>query len=187
MEKFAVGKKAPKEVWKNLDPNSGNFSINHEDGGWFIFLRIYKPIDEEKEFFNKEMKVKIITTIEKDFLLTLIEFDENLSYELPFDPTIYTRETQDKLLENNLVTIIIIDSSDGTIIKLRAATFPRKYETIAKPFWKKIINEYGFGNYTKINNEYYESLINKYSAKELLHIGKHAGYFGDLLKIGGKK
>lgn len=179
MEKFAVGEKAPDSLWKNREKNGGNLIVGSEDGGWMIALRIYKPTLEEIELFNIEkMKVKIITTPEKDFLLTLLEFHENLSYELPFDPTLYSQEIQEKLLENNLVMIVIIDTCDGTIIKLRAATFPKEYEKVAKQFWRKIINKYGFGNYT-INNEYYHALTTRYTARELLNMGKYIGDFGD--------
>ncbi len=177
MEIFGVGEKAPDELWKNRESTSGRFVVKY--GEWVIVLCIHKPTDEERELFDVEkIKVKIITTPEKDFLLTLLEFNEDLAFELPFDPTEDTKEFQEKLLEKNLVAIVVIDSFDGTIIKLRAATFPKEYEIIAKQFWRKIINECGLGNYT-VNNEYYKALINKYSLGELLDLGKYVGYFGD--------
>lgn len=180
METFVVGEKAPDRLWKNREPTSGRFVVEY--GGWVIVLCIHKPTDKEGELFSTEkIKVKIITTPEKDFLLTLLEFDEDLAFELPFDPTEYTKEFQEKLLEKNLVAIIIIDSSDGRIIEFRVATFPKEYEMIAKQFWRKIINEYESGNYT-INSEYYDALINKYSSEELLDLGKYVGYFGDTME-----
>lgn len=180
METFVVGKKAPDRLWKNREPTSGCFVVEY--GGWMIVLCIHKPTDKERELFcTEKIKVKILTTPEEDFLLTLLEFDEDLAFELPFDPTEYTKEFQEKLLEKNLVAIVIIDSSDGRIVEFRVATFPKEYEMIAKQFWRKIINEYGIRNYI-INSEYYNALINRYSLGELLNFGKYVGYFGDTME-----
>jgi len=146
------------------------------NGEMVLSLHMYNMNKSEILLFRKaKISVKIIH--ELDYLLTLIKFaDSQLIFELSFDPTKYSDNRVDKLMNSNMLQIIGIESSSNIIKSLRIVSVPFKLFNLWITVWGNARNIPG---YVTKYDRWVNDLDKRYSLLDLWDRGTYIGKMGE--------
>lgn len=138
----AVGEKLP--IFTNAIEdmkyqNCGLFEAS-ETGEGFYFLGFYdNPTIEEIEMFQTEDILYRILRGQDNLILPLFQFkDSKTIFEISFDPTKYSdNRGMRNIIESNIITTLLIDSSTGIVKAIRSGNLPKKFSQSCGEAWSK--------------------------------------------------
>jgi len=112
------------------------------------------------------------------FILLLIRYgDTELVQEISFDPTLYEdKRALQFLKENNLMTIVCLNSHTNTIKGMRRANLPLKMIQRCKKSWTMAYSTPSFSENYRL---WYQLLQMKYTTLQLWDAGEDVGYLGE--------
>lgn len=148
-----------------------------DDGGFVLAIYLTEPTEEEVRVIRTEpIKTKLMCE-EEAFVLPMIQFGETqMIFEVSFDPTLYDDNRAFQLKDkNNLLTIVLIDSTTGIVHGLRQANFPLKFIQHCSVAWKQAMN---IQNYSERYIKWYLKL-QQYSIEELWDTSVDVGQMGE--------
>jgi len=180
---ISVGEKytlfdAAYEAMKNQD--GGILEALDGGEGFWYHLYLNKPTGEEKKTFQEE-KINVRLIEEEDYLLPMIRFGDTLMiYEMSFDPTIYDDKRAMQIAEeNNLLSVILIDSTSNIVEGLRQANLPLRFIQICKDKWEKA---YEIKNYSQKYKKWYTK-IQRIPVDTLWNRGIYVGKLGESFNL----
>jgi hypothetical protein len=155
----SVGEEYP--IFKNgtekmANRDGGILEAFEEGEGLWFHLYLKNPNQKEIEIFRKE-KISVRLVQDDNFVLPVVRFGNTMMiFEMSFDPTLYKDVRAFQISEiNNLLTMVLIDSSNGIVKALRQANLPLKFIQIAKEKWARAFLEVGYSEKYK---KWYEKL-----------------------------
>lgn len=174
---ITVGQKYPlfeKSVEKFVGRDVGLFEAMEEGEGYHFTVFLNRPnVAEINHFSSKKIKVKLVD--EQPFCLPLIRFGySNMIFEMSFDPTLYHDNRAFQLLGvNNLLTLILVDSSTGIVKRLRSANFPLQFMETCSKRWQEAFHEENY-------SERYREWFRKKQSIPLERLWEQALYLGKM-------
>lgn len=145
-----------------------------EDGIFTIVIFLNNMTTEEKRLLRfGKIRTRIIE--EDNFILPILQFGNNLIFEIEFNPFLYDDERRTLSGKSNLVNIIGVELTDYTVQTIRLANMPKK-------LYGKYITSWNIAdplNFSEKYTKWIDSLRNKYSVYDLWNIGVYVGYFGE--------
>lgn len=161
-----------------LGSDGGRFEAL-ESGGYVmnIYINRLKPL-EIQAFGNLAISVRIIS--ESNFVLALARFgNTSLIFEMDLDPTLYKDDRALQLgLKNNIVTFIVVESTNNIIQVIRSANMPLKLREKWLVSWMKAKE---IDNYSQRYANWMRDLRSRYTVEQLWDRGLYIGKFGEKL------
>lgn len=152
-QEFPLFQNGTKDMY-GLD--GGIFEALEDGDGYMYSLYLMNPIQEEiLAVRTKTISVRVIQ--EDNFVLPLIRFGNTLMiFEMSFDPTLYKDARAFQFKDaNNLLSIVLIDSSNGKVNALRQANLPLKLIQLCSEKWANAFLEL---DYSRKYKEWYHKL-----------------------------
>lgn len=112
------------------------------------------------------------------FVLPVVRFGRSpLLFEIIFDPTLYKDNRSMQLtLENNLVTIVGVDSNTNIVKALRLVSIPKRLREIWLTSWTKALE---MNDFSRKYNMWVSDISRRYSPEKLWDMSVYVGKFGD--------
>lgn len=174
---IAIGETYPlfEKSMKMLNNQDGGVFEALENGDGFLYtMFLNQPSKEEINLVRtKDIKVRLID--EEPFVLPLIQFDNSrMIFEMSFDPTLYQDDRAFQMKQsNNVLTIVLVDSSTHVVHALRSANLPLRFIQRCGHVWAKAFLEPDFSNR-------YKQWFRKKQEIDLESLWEHALYLGKM-------
>jgi len=149
----------------------------------YLYSIFYPAITPEEVRVITQLKANMrIIKSSEGFILLLIRYgNTELVQEISFDPTLYEdKRALQFLKENNLMTIVCLDSHTNTIKGMRKANLPLKMIQKCKEYWRMAYSTPSFSENYKL---WYQLLQMKYTTLQLWDAGEDVGYLGETYNL----
>lgn len=151
---ISIGETYPlfQETTKAMYGQDGGLLESMEDGHGYIYnMYLNQPIPEEIDMVQHQM-VRFRLVMQDNFVLPLVQFgDSNMIFEMRFDPTAYEDDRALQLMgKNNLLTIVLIDSTNGVVKALRNANLPLQFSKQCYKKWTAAFKQENYSIHYKV-------------------------------------
>jgi len=176
MHVLEVGK--PYDLFAGRDMASQDGCIlefYQEYGGYGLILYMNKMTEIEKLFLRRgKIRTRVIN--ENNFVLTLLNINNDLYFDVEFDPLLYKDSRMNNILNTNMMDVIGVESSDNTVQTLRYVSVPMKLYNIWIKAWTNAKYEQNFSERYK---RWVKDLQIRYDLEKLWDMGIYVGYMGE--------
>lgn len=166
--------KEQRKSYSGVDGSS--FEALPDNNGYIFSLFLNQPVEEEIETFgNRDIQIKIFK--EDIFVLPIINFGDQLLYEIIFDPTLYDDERALQFVKyNNILNLYLIDSSDFIVKAIRSANLPLRFIQICNKVWTEAMKD---EEYSRKYKQWVQELQGKYKTSQLWNQSEDCGKLGE--------
>ncbi|MCR8994685.1 hypothetical protein [Brevibacillus laterosporus] len=178
-----VGQKFPlfsgsTESLKGKD--GAHFEATDLNQGYFFCIHFTNiSFKELKTFKESSISMRILQGNDH-MVIPMIKFGNAMTFEMVFDPTLYSDNRALQFTEtNNILTIFLIDSDTGVLKGIRKCNLPLKMIQICKSSWARaIINPH----FSEQFNEWVARMSN-YPVETLWERATYVGKLGETYNI----
>jgi len=145
----------------------------------YLHSVFYTAITPEEVYVMTRLRANMrIIESPEGYVLLLIKYgDTELVQEMFFDPTLYEDKRALQFLEdNNIMTIVCLDSLTNTIRGFRSANLPLKMIQRCKKSWRMA---YSTPSFSEDYSSWCQLLQAQYTTIQLWNAGEDVGYLGE--------
>jgi len=175
-----VGEKMPvfqKSLEKMKGRDGAVFEASEFNQGYNFFIHLANISFMEKHIFQTERVHMRVLQGSDGLVLPMMQFGKTgLMFEILFDPTLYDDNRSLQFTNrSNILTMILIESTNGIVKAIRQCNLPLKMIQICKEAWAKAILD---PEYRKKHNEWAEK-ISRYPLQTLWSRATKVGELGE--------